>query len=259
MKFIRLTLLGALLVFGIIYQMNKVAPAPMPGLTANDGKTVVGAPVDTTPSEGKFEPLDLSQKEKHSFIGQAYADEVVPVAVSALTKTDVRTMGNVKAPVKMYVFSSLTCSHCAGFHTKVLKGIEEKYIETGKVFMTYVDFPFDNRALAGAMLARCVNPDNYFTFLNVLFKNQQNWAFKPNAQEIVTSYAALQGLTKGDVKACLSDKVLQQKIVSDREMYMKKYKITGTPTTVLVKGNKTEMIEGADGQKLEKALKKLTE
>lgn len=256
MKSIWLTLLGALVLFGIIHYMNKVAPTPMPGLTSN-GKTVVSTPASSSSPADEFEPLDLSFSSG-GLVKSANAQELKPTAVLALTKTSPRTMGDENAPVEMFVFSSLTCSHCADFHTKALKEIEEKYVKSGKVFFTYVDYPFDNRALAGAMLARCVNPENYFTFLNVLFENQKNWAFKPNAQEIVTAYASLQGMTKGDVKACLADKTLQQKIISTRDKYAKEYQITGTPTTVVIKGNKTEIIAGADENKLNAVLAEMT-
>ena len=109
------------------------------------------------------------------------------------------------------------------------------------------------------MLARCVRPENYFTFLNVLFENQENWAFKPNAQDIVTAYASLQGMTKGDVQACLSDKTLQQKIITTRDKYAQIYKIEGTPTTVLIKGDRTEIVVGADEHKLNSLLTQMTE
>ena len=251
MKSIWLTLLGALVIFGIIHYMNKVAPTPMPGLTSG-GNTVVSTPSSSSP-EDEFEPLDLSLSNG-ILIKSANAQEVKPAAVSTATKTSPRTMGDEKAPVKMYVFSSLTCSACAGFHTRILKDIEEKYVKTGKVFLTYVDFPADSRALAGAMLARCVKPENYFTFLNVLFENQDAWAFKQNATDIVTAYASLQGMTKGDVRVCLSDKLLQQAIISTRDKYIQKYEIESTPTTVLVNEDKTEIIVGAYELKLNAAL-----
>ncbi len=255
MKFIWFTLLGAIIIFGIIYQMNKVAPTPMPGLTTNNGQ-VVGSPASDAPSDSNFEPLDLSENNSGLIIKSANAGEVKG-ANEALSKTALHTLGDENAPVKMYVFSSLTCTHCAAFHTKVLKNVEKKYVDTGKVFFTYVDFPFDSRALAGAMLTRCVAPDRYFTFLNVLFENQKEWAFKPNATEIVSTYASLQGLSKGDVRACLADKTIQQSIIKNRNAFAEKYQINSTPTTVIVKGDKTEIVVGAREDELEKALQKM--
>ena len=256
MKSIWIIIAGAILVFGIIYYMNEVAPTPVPGLTANGEEVDVGRPVDTTPSSTTFEPLDLSSNTKKSiFVKSANAAEVIDAAVNE--KTTLRTIGNEDAEVKMYVFSSLTCSHCAEFHTKALKEIEKKYVDTGKVFFTYIDFPFDKRALAGAMVARCVPVEKYFPFLNVLFENQSKWAFKSNGQEVVSEYAALQGLSKSDVIACLSDKVLQQAIIKSRDTYAKEYKISGTPTTLISKDGKAEIVVGADGRAVEAVLEKM--
>ncbi|GEM_PF-221580 len=255
MKFIWITVLGAIIVFGIIYKMNQVALTPADGLTAS-GQKVEMSGSDNTPSDSKFEPLDLSMG--FSLIRSAHA-EAAPNAQAVqnnqtLARLETRTLGNENAPIKMYVFSSLTCSHCAKFHTHTIKAIENSYVKNGQVFFTYIDFPFDVRAVGGAMLARCMPQSDYFKFLNLLFENQANWAFKPNAREILTTYASLQGMSAGDVRACFADNVLKNKIITTRDVYMKKYDITGTPTTVLIKGDKTEIVAGADEKKINKIL-----
>ena len=252
MKQILILMLAGVLAGAFIYYMNKASLDPMDGVTVN-GQTVGGMP-SSSPSESKFEPLDLS--DNTSFVIKKAVAAATP---SVQSKTSERTLGNADAPVKMYVFSSLTCSHCSYFHGTVLKEIEKKYIDTGKVFMTYIDFPFDKRALAGAMLARCVKPESYFPFLETLFKNQKEWAFKPNAEDVITVYASLQGMTKGDVRACLADTTLQESIITKRDSYMKKYNIEGTPTTVIIKGDKSRTVVGADGKKLEAVLDKLVD
>ena len=50
------------------------------------------------------------------------------------------TVGRNDSPVKIKVFSSHTCPHCASFHVNVFPKIEEKYIESGKVqiYFSYV-------------------------------------------------------------------------------------------------------------------------
>ena len=132
MKQFLILVAGCAIFAGIIYYLNKVALTPMEGATAN-GQTVKVVPVSTTPSENVFEPLDLSSNE-FSFISKAFAGEIYP----ALARTAVRTMGNLDAPVKMYVFSSLTCSHCSYFHTVILKDIEKRYVDTGKASLVFI-------------------------------------------------------------------------------------------------------------------------
>ena len=251
MKQIIILMIAGVLFGALLFFMNKVALDPVDGPTIK-GQTVNISPASTTPSETKFEPLDLSENKK-SFVKQAFAEQVV----SEMSRNAIRTMGNPDAEVKMFVFSSLTCSHCSYFHNTILKDIEEKYIDTGKVALIYVDFPFDKRALAGAMLVHCVKPESYFPFLNTLFENQKEWAFKPDAEEIVATYASLQGMSKGAVRACLSDETLKRSIINNRDAYMKKYDIDSTPTTIIVKGEKIEKVVGANSTKLTAALKKM--
>ena len=50
------------------------------------------------------------------------------------------TIGSENAAVKIKVFSSLTCPHCADFHTKVIPEIKKNYIDSGKVQLILIDF-----------------------------------------------------------------------------------------------------------------------
>ena len=85
-------------------------------------------------------------------------------------------LGNPDAPVTIIEYASLTCPHCAQFHTEVLPELKERYIDPGKVRLIYRDFPLDQMALAAAALAHCAGPERYFSMLDVLFETQSNWA-----------------------------------------------------------------------------------
>ena len=67
-------------------------------------------------------------------------------------------IGSPGAKVTVVEYSSLTCPHCAAFSNKVFPEFKTKYIDTGKVRFITRDFPLDNLAAAGAMLARCTEP-----------------------------------------------------------------------------------------------------
>ena len=47
------------------------------------------------------------------------------------TDTNFIVLGPDKAPVKIKIFSSLTCPHCAHFHINVVPEIKKEYIESG--------------------------------------------------------------------------------------------------------------------------------
>ena len=91
------------------------------------------------------------------------------------------SLGKADAPVTIVEYASMTCPHCAHFHETTLPELKTKYIDTGKVRLIFREFPFDPRAEAGFMLARCAK-DNYFPMVEVLFKQQQSWAAVADAQ-----------------------------------------------------------------------------
>ena len=257
MKGLWAIILLALLVWGYIYYRNN-QNTPIGGLIAPDP-----APEDT------YEPLILDSKNETGILSisahaaeaetnlKASTDAVQEPQKPAILPEQPRMMGKEDAPITLYLFSSLTCSHCVHYHLETLPELEKKYIDAGKVKLVYIDFPFDRRALAGAMLTRCARPESYWKFLNVLFENQDKWAFKENAQDVVTTYASLAGMSKADIQSCLANKILQQSLIQNRDVFMKKYDIQGTPTTVLVKGDQVKTVVGTDLKSLEDAINAL--
>ena len=66
-------------------------------------------------------------------------------------------LGSDSAPVKIKVFSSLTCPHCADFHIKIVPKIKKNYVESGKVQLIFIDFPLDQAAFNASKLLHCVD------------------------------------------------------------------------------------------------------
>ena len=87
-----------------------------------------------------------------------------------------RILGDAGAPVTIIEYSSLTCPHCASFHTGTLPKIKSDWIDTGKARLVYRHFPLDGVALRAAAVANCLEGPRHFTFLDALFKNQQRWS-----------------------------------------------------------------------------------
>ena len=141
-----------------------------------------------------------------------------------------RAMGNASAKVTIVEYSSLTCPHCADFHRDVLPRIEQDYIEKGLLRYVAHDFPLDRRALAAAMIARCVPPDRYFGFVDMLFRDQQAWARSADLLNDLKVRAQLAGLTPAEVEACLGNKELADGIQSAAAEAQKREGIESTPT-----------------------------
>ena len=66
-------------------------------------------------------------------------------------------LGSDKAIVKIKVFSSLTCPHCANFHINIVPEIKKKFVESGKVQLIFIDFPLDQAAFDASKLLHCLD------------------------------------------------------------------------------------------------------
>lgn len=139
-------------------------------------------------------------------------------------------MGKEDAPVTIVEYASVICPHCAHFHENTLPALKEKYIDTGKVRMIFREFPYENRAAAGFMLARCAPEDKYFPLIDVLFKQQRNWATAPDPRPPLLQIAKLAGFTQESFEACLKNQELLDKVIGVYEKASKDYGVDSTPT-----------------------------
>lgn len=146
-------------------------------------------------------------------------------------------LGKKDAPVTIVEYASLTCPHCANFHTKELPQLKKDYIDTGKVRLVYRDFPLDRLALAGSVLAGCFESDRYFPILGVLYDGQSRWAGSKDPMKALSQIARLGGMGQAKFDACFKDKALQEKILKQRLEGTNIFKISSTPT-LIVNGQK---------------------
>jgi protein-disulfide isomerase len=138
-------------------------------------------------------------------------------------------LGKADAPVTIVEYSSLSCPHCATFHKEVLPKLKSEYIDTGKVRYVEREFPLNNAAFAGSVLARCVDPIRFYVFNDMLFSRQDEWAFKEDAIVPLRQYAKQAGLTDAEFDKCIDDEALQKKVVAVRNQGEKEG-VKGTPT-----------------------------
>ena len=168
-----------------------------------------------------------------------------------------KTIGNREAPLKINIFTSLTCPHCTGVHTQLLPYLQEKYVDTNQALIILTDFPLEQRAMTASMVSRCLTGSNYFAFMETLFENQSSWSAAPDIRESLLPYAKLAGLTEEEFKAFAADEAASKEIIRQRNLTIMRYKIHATPTIILQLGKEKERIEGAPSrtdidQKIEK-------
>lgn len=140
-----------------------------------------------------------------------------------------KVLGNADAPVTIVEYASMTCIHCANFHRNTLPEIKAKYIDTGKVKLIFREFPFDPRAEAAFMLARCAD-DKYFPMVDALFQQLQNWAAVENARDALLQISRLAGFSQESFEACLTDQKLLDDLRAVRNRGAQDFKIDSTPT-----------------------------
>ena len=140
-------------------------------------------------------------------------------------------IGKPDAPVTIYEYASMTCSHCASFHATVLPKLKEKYIDTGKAKLVFREFPLDNLAAAASMLARCAGGDKTPELIKDLFAKQNDWAFVQGSPvPALFKIAEGHGFTKESFDKCLTDQKLLDGITGTRDRANKSLGVRSTPT-----------------------------
>jgi protein-disulfide isomerase len=142
-------------------------------------------------------------------------------------------LGPKDAKVTIIEYASLTCSHCAAFHRQTWPALKERYIDTGKVRFTLREFPLDPLATAAFMLARCDGDAKYYPITDLLFDQQQAWAYVQKPQSPVDALEQMlrqAGYSKDKFEACLKDQKIYSAVNAVKQRGLDVYKVDSTPT-----------------------------
>ncbi len=155
-----------------------------------------------------------------------------------LTPSD-RIMGKTDAPVTIVEYASMTCPHCAEFDETIFPEIKKNYIDTGKARYVFRDFPLDQLAVKGAVLARCAPPERFFGFIDVLFRNQAAWVTASDPMVPLARFAKLGGMSDEQFNKCMADTALADQVLGQRLEGAQKFDIDATPT-IIINGRKVQ-------------------
>lgn len=199
------------------------------------------------PAENAFEQAALQQDDIVSYtqaveemIAQPNAvdtdngTDVAATSLPARVENNVLVIGRNDAPVTILEFSSLSCPHCATFHTKVLGAIKKDYVDTGKVKIIFNDFPLNQQALHGTLLLKCVDGQDRYALMEMLFEQQAQWAFEGDHQTKLKQYAALLGLSNEKAETCMADGEQEKSILQTMKLAAQQYNIASTPSFVIL-------------------------
>jgi protein-disulfide isomerase len=148
------------------------------------------------------------------------------------------SLGQVKAPVAIVEYASLTCHHCASFHEHIFPKLQQEYIDKGLVHFAFRHFPLDIVASKAAQITLCAPKEKRFALIGVLFKQQESWGFVKNYLEILTNIAKLSGFSGQDLDACLAD-ATKEKHIFDGMNEARALEIKGTPS-IFIQGKRYE-------------------
>ncbi len=179
------------------------------------------------------------------------------ILISSQAEGSVLSVGQSDAKVTVKVFSSLTCPHCANFHTKIFYKLEKDFINEGKVRFEHHAFPLDLAALNAEIVVRChVDNITKIKLLGRMYEKQKIWAAGSDINKINESIKKIGSeLNLDDVKMneCLKSEEAQDSVLNQRIEAQKKYKIYSTPTILI---NEKKYDGKIDYKQFKKAIEK---
>jgi protein-disulfide isomerase len=157
-----------------------------------------------------------------------------------------RTQGSPKAPMLVVEYAAPTCPHCAHFDMDIFPQFKKEWIDTGKAYYVFRVFPLNAVDVAAEGIARCLPPERYFPFIELLFHDQPKW--DPDGYEIpdvhgaLIQMAQLAGLSAAKADACMNDQDLAKRTNDIGQDGQKNYLIDHTPT-IFANGQTVDDIE----------------
>ena len=163
--------------------------------------------------------------------------------------------GNENAKITIIAYESLTCSHCADFHTDVYPQLKKEYIDTGLAKIEFRHFPLDMAALNASKIAQCKN-DQSLEILDSLYSDQQAWIKGNTIKEIndnLKKFIEQKGFNLNFEK-CVNNKEIEDFVLNDRIEGAQNYKVNATPTIII---NDKKFEKSLNYKNLKKSLEKL--
>jgi protein-disulfide isomerase len=153
----------------------------------------------------------------------------------AVTSYD-RAQGSPKAPIVMLEYAAPSCPHCAHFDMDFFPQLKQQYIDTGKIYYIFRVFPLNAADVAAEGIARCLPADNYFPFIDLLFRNQVKWDPEYPGTDVhagLLEMGRIVGLSETQADTCMSNQAVSAKVSQVGQEATTKYAINSTPTFIV--------------------------
>ncbi len=146
-----------------------------------------------------------------------------------------RTLGNPSAPMLFEIYSDFACPACKHLHEEVLPSIVRDFVNTGKAYLIFREFPLNLPAHvharpAAALAVAAARIGKYQAVSDALFRNQQAWSVDGSVWETVAR--ALTPEEQKKVQALANDPTVLADVQRDVELGMKAA-LLQTPTLMI--------------------------
>jgi protein-disulfide isomerase len=144
-----------------------------------------------------------------------------------------RTLGSPKAGLLVVEYAAPSCPHCAHFDMEIFPEFKQKWIGTGKAYYVFRVLPLGAVDVAAESMARCLPPDHYFQFIDLLFRNQAKWDPEYAVSDVhaaLVQMGQLAGMSPAQVDTCIGDQDAAKHIGQIGQDAVTKYGIQGTPS-----------------------------
>jgi protein-disulfide isomerase len=147
-----------------------------------------------------------------------------------------RSLGSPHAPIQVVEYAAPSCPFCAHFDMTLFPQLKRKYIDTGKVYYVLRVFPLSPADIGAEAIARCLPKDNYFQFIDLLWRNQDKWDPENGIQDVhagLVQVGGMAGLSSAKVDACIADTAEAERASQVGDDAQTKYGIHSVPTFIV--------------------------
>ena len=157
-----------------------------------------------------------------------------PVVVNI--NSEDHTIGRPDAKVSIIEFADMQCPACKAFDPIVSQVIADYVSKNSSVKFTFKHFPLvaihQNTMLAAIGGEAAAKQSKFWEYKKVVYEKQEEWASSLNAKDKIRSYLASVGIDAVKWDQDLSDKSLENKVLSDLKEAMS-LNLGGTPSFII--------------------------
>lgn len=140
-----------------------------------------------------------------------------------------KTLGSPSAPVTVIEYASLTCPYCRKFHAETFAKFKKAYIDTGKVYFIFREFPIGRSAAAAALAVRCAADEHYFTLNERFLASQPQWTSQDVRYDAIYKVVQDFGVSRKEFDTCQKNQKIIEGLMWVKERG-RKLGVAGTPT-----------------------------